>query len=64
MKKLLFLSTLALLFSGPVASGQAAVYYQLGDTLKSAQLTSIDGNPLSLDVYSGKIIFINFFASW
>lgn len=39
-------------------------YYQVGDTFRPVTLTSISGEALSLSKFQGKILFINFYASW
>lgn len=48
----------------PGTCAESPQYYQVGDTLKTAQLTAINGNTVSLSQFSEKILFINFFASW
>lgn len=58
----LLIFTFGLTFSG--TGTEAPQFYQIGDTLKTAQLTSIKGDTISLDPFSGKILFLNFFASW
>jgi cytochrome c biogenesis protein CcmG/thiol:disulfide interchange protein DsbE len=37
---------------------------QVGDPVPDFQLTTFDGNPWSLDAQRGKIVVVNFYASW
>jgi hypothetical protein len=51
----------AVYFSGMVKNEN---YYQVGDTFRPVTLTSISGELISLQKFQGKILFINFYASW
>ncbi|MBN2093647.1 hypothetical protein JW964_28765 [candidate division KSB1 bacterium] len=48
-------------FTGMIKSDN---YYQIGDTFRPVTLTSISGEPVSMEKYQGKILFINFYATW
>ena len=60
MKILLLLCiAMATLLPGP-----AHAVYQLGDTVEDFTLLALDGSPVSLSEFSGKVVVINFFATW
>jgi hypothetical protein len=72
MQQAFFLNLLTSLIIGltfPGHCSDAPRYYQTGDTLKTALLAATTGdtfaiNPLEGNPLAGKILFINFFASW
>jgi thiol-disulfide isomerase/thioredoxin len=38
--------------------------YELSDRLKRIKLSTLDGQPFDLTAYSGKPVFLNFWATW
>ena len=44
--------------------GQSTGSLQVGSPVPGFQLTALDGSPMDLDAQRGKVVVINFFASW
>ena len=42
----------------------AASQYLVGETVSDFTVGDLDGVPVSLNDHQGKIIFLNFFATW
>ena len=38
--------------------------YRVGDTVDNFTLNDVDGNPYTLYDFKGKVILLNFFATW
>lgn len=43
---------------------QSAQLPQIGDPVPNFQLTAFDGSPMDLDGQQGRVVVVNFFASW
>ena len=55
-----FMSLLFLLGSTNIGTAQ----YAVGDTVTDFTLNDVDGNSMSLFQFKGKVVVLNFFATW
>ena len=60
---LVVLIALAYFFCSDSGS-KAPSTYKIGNTFKPVSLTDVRGEVISFETFRGKILFINFFASW
>ena len=56
----IFISLLLLLGSTNIVTAQ----YAVDDTVTDFTLNDVDGNSVSLFQFEGKVVVLNFFASW
>ena len=56
----IFICLLFLLLRANVGTAQ----YAGGETVTDFTLNDVDGNPVSLYQFKGKVIVLNFFATW
>lgn len=57
----LFIFAMALLMLGACSQGSAI---EIGEKAPDFSLADIDGNTVSLSSFSGKVVILDFFASW
>lgn len=63
MKKLLFLAVLTVLFSSSYAQDKPVIAKE-GETAPDFKVTTLEGKEVSLSDYEGKVVYVDFWASW
>ena len=53
-----------LIMIGIFVAGEVSAQYAVGDTVSDFSLMTTTGNTRSLYTFKGKIIVLNFFATW
>ena len=54
----------ALIYGPAVSTARAADSLRVGDAAPEFTITTLDGETVSLSDYRGKVVFLNFWASW
>jgi len=58
------IALLVVVLLAPALGGQPALPLQTGSIVPGFQLTAFDGSPMDLTAQRGKVVVVNFFASW
>lgn len=64
MKKVLFFLVIAFLAALSVRAQDATTYTKIGDKVPAFKCTTLDGKTIDIQELKGKVILINFFATW
>ena len=50
--------------TGPAGSAPPGARYAVGDVVADQELLALDGQQVSLSAWKGKVVVLNFWASW
>lgn len=64
LKKILITGFIVSFIFSFVSITISVAQYHIGDTVSDFTLNDVDGNSVSLYDYQGKVILLNFFATW